>query len=984
MVFFMNQTPQPPLVSWIERPLGTAMAWILLITLCACSESSVKGTYVGLGEPDGSDSAPSGTWLIETELSAHEVKFGETVTVTCTVTDSQGGHIDAHTSVWVTPDVGIGVNDHVLKTSKAGKFLVACRLTSLDLLDATMEELTVLPGEPHSVRAIVDPTEIVAGSTADVECRVTDYAGNAIDIPTAVEAQPGLDVVDHTVTGVKTGEYKVSCQVPGYRDIASIPGPLKVIAGAPAKVVLFIDPEEEVYEPGAVVHPTWKVYDAAGNELKKVAATLTPPDHDAVAKAGGKFLLPVDGLYTFTVTLDPPSAPYNDSKTLLVDSKGPELIVEWPPRGETIQGSGEDPVIIVGHCTDPSGVEWLKINGTLVTLEADGSFETPMKPSWGLNWIVAEAKDKQGYDTRITPTYYYSTAYQSWDNTNSAADVRLDDAILGGMAQDFLDDGVHDPAHPNDLATLLELVLGLLDLNTLIPGFSLPPFDTTLPDALNFEIPGPFGLTFVVQGDIQLAIEVGNLVFGKPAISIDARHGGIDTSIGLGNAQNPAIVLPITLTVTAPVTLTVIAENPFNGQPISFDFELEGVSILESGFQIEHIGILTSLDVSKSPGNDAQIAVADIVFEVDGVGLVPLKSAVIDFGQIQLPIIGNIPIQFDVLAIFPQINDLMDLLVLDPLWDLVEPTLSGFVEPLVDSLVATVADLVFSLLNLETTLPLPNLLAGADAPPVNLGVSLGLDSIHFDDPGGVFGLGLGFWTEKGTDRTPLGLPLRDGCLSNNVTETASLPLTKPLEVAGLTDMLNQLLFSLWWSGALDGSVDLSGLGGLLGGGGGLPGGIDLDGLVLEPTFLLPPILNDCNTTGWSTLQLGDLYVDLDVAALGFPITAQMFVDISLQIDVQGGPDGLTIVVGEFEILDLEVLSTAGGLGSLFDVGSILESFLIPAIQDGIAGLTLGPIPLPGIPLDGLLPGIPPGTTFQLGDFTVQKGFGYATIGIAIQ
>lgn len=642
-------------------------------------------------------------------------------------------------------------------------------------------------------------------------------------------------------------------------------------------------------------------------------------------------------------------------------------------------------MIIVGHCTDPSGVEWLKINGETVTLGEDGAFEAPMMPGWGLNWIVAEARDNQGYDIRITPTYYYSTTYQPWESADSAAEVRLDNAILAGMSQAFLDDGVHDPAHPNDIATLLEILLGLLDLNTLVPGLSIPPFDTTLPDALNLEIPGPFGLTFVVEGDIQLAVQVGNLEFGKPAISIDARDLGIDTSIGLGNETNPAILLPITLTITAPVTLTVLADNPFNGQPLSFDFELVGVSVLESGFQVEHIGIFTALDISKFPGNDAEISIADIVFEVDGVGLAPLKSAVIDFGQIQLPILGNIPIQFDLLAILPQIQDVMDLVVLDPLWDMIEPGLSGLIEPLIDSIVSSVATTIVSLLNLETVVPLPNLLGGTDAPPVDLEVSLGLDSILFTDAGGTGGLGLGLWTTKGTERTPLGLPLRDGCLGAQEVEPGFLPLQKPLEVSGLTDMLNQLMFAIWWSGALDGSVDLSALGGLLGGGGGgLPGGIDLDGLILKPTFLLPPILNDCDTEGWSTLQIGDLYVDLDVAALGFPISAQMFVDISLQVDVQGGPDGLAVVLGEFDILDMEILSAAGGLGSLFDIGSILESFLIPAIKDGIVGLTLGPIPLPGLPLDGLVPGIPPGTTFQLGDFTVQKNNGYATIGVGIK
>jgi len=55
-----------------------------------------------------------------------------------------------------------------------------------------------------------------------------------------------------------------------------------------------------------------------------------------------------------------------------------------------------------------SGIDYLKINGQLVTISSDGSFTSTITLSEGLNQITMEAKDFAGNITKQTTTITYS------------------------------------------------------------------------------------------------------------------------------------------------------------------------------------------------------------------------------------------------------------------------------------------------------------------------------------------------------------------------------------------------------------------------------------------------------------------------------------------------------------------------------------------------------------------------------------------------
>lgn len=941
---------------------------ILLPIAVGCSESDVTGT----GVPDAGNPGQvggHGKLSIDTSLSENQVLAGESVHVTCTVRDEAGDTVDTPTGLFIKPADGLQVADHTLTTSKPGTWKIGCKVLDPPIVDLDFETLVVGQGKPVKVEALVEPGTVGTGDQAQVTCIVTDALGTELDEPTSVIAD-GLEIDDHTISGTTPGTYEVRCVVDEYPKIQNIPGSLIIEAAVPATIELAVTPVKEIYDPGNNVTFTWIVKDAYGNEIPDAAATLTAPEDGIKHLQDTKYKLLVDGHYTFTVTLDPPSAPLSDALTLIVDGLAPEIVIDWPERGATIQGGAKDDVIVKGHIVDAGGVASFAINGQPVPVAEDGAFTFPMTPKWGLNLIDATAVDIAEHETRISPTYYYSTAFLPYDGA-TAGDVKLPDAVALLLGQDFLDDGVHDPAHPDDVATLMEMVLSLLDLNSLIPPLNLPSFGTSLPDIINFSIPGPAGTNIDLVGDLAFDVVIGQPQFGGPTVSLDSREGGIDMGLGMGTDAKPAFLLPITIELSAPVTMTVgIAGG-------SFDIDVVGKATIATGVQIKHIGVVTKLDIALDPGGQAQISVADIEIQLQGVGVVPITELVVDFGDLQLiPFLPPIPLKIDLIQFIPGIAGLFDNLVLDPFISAIEPQISGLFEPLVDQLIGAVLTPLFDALNLETTLPIPGLTGGPDT---ELGMAIGLSSIKFTDDGGTIGLGWGWATPKGVERDPLGMPLRDGCLNGTGDAPFAYSWERSAAAAGRTDSLNELLFSLWWSGMLNNTLDLSSLGG--GGGGG--GGFNLDGVIITPTMLLPPLANDCSK-GLNEVQIGDMYLDLNVNVGGFAIDATVIMDMAVQVNFTGGPDGISLQIGQFTLMDIEVVDVGGGLGGLFDVEDLLLGTLIPLIKDNVEGLTLGPIPLPGIPLDGLLPGIPAGTQLLLGDFSVAKQPGYTIIGGDLQ
>jgi hypothetical protein len=230
------------------------------------------------------------------------------------------------------------------------------------------------------------------------------------------------------------------------------------------------------------------------------------------------------------------------------------------------------------------------------------------------------------------------------------------------------------------------------------------------------------------------------------------------------------------------------------------------------------------------------------------------------------------------------------------------------------------------------------------------------------------------------ERTILGSLLRDGC-GSDATGTPEFDSNEKMQIAAHLDMVNELLFSLWWTGGLTLSLDESVLGGVD------VGGFGISDLTISTDFLLAPILDDCTAKGMVELQLGDLLLKPSFTLMGAPIKLALYVSAALDATIfgQGSEVGLTIN-GVTEI-GTQIVSVEGDLGALagmFDIEDLIDNVLVPMLVEQVTNLALGSFPLPEIDLGTLIPGLPAGITLSLGNLEILMTKGYLLFGGELQ
>lgn len=933
--------------------------WVLAgcLSLAGCYGSEIDGA--------------AGTRL-ETTLDPGTVKAGESSEVTCTVY-GPAGHVDEYGTrdFSVEPVEGFERDGMTLVPTVAGSYVVHCHAPEFDLYDEQGAVLTVVPAAPVKVTAILDDPVVQVHQSTNVECVAEDEYGNIVtDAATSVVAPDNVTVADHSVSSGVIGKYEILCQVDDAPDVESVPDELEVTAGDPVEVQLMAKPDLCAYEVDQIVTLSWTVWDEFGNEVPDVPGTLSATQTSGIQvtdQEEHRFKFLEEGEYTFVVTLEPPWELLSDDLTLRCDETGPDIKIKWPERGATIEGTG-DPLEIVGTVEDALGeVDKLWIDNEEITVSADGTFQVPMIPEWGLNVISARARDDCKKTSKSSPTYHYTSAYTSFVD-ESAKGIATEDAIELLLGQKFLDDGDHDPAHLNDLATILEVLLTNIDLaglaDGLIPDMSFPVF--------NF---APLGGLFSLTGDVIIDIEIKEQSdIGPTAVTIDARDGGIDIALTFGNAEELGFSMQLGLNLTFELGLSILGQS----------FSIEPYAAADTGFSIEQLLILMKLDIHKPPGGDLTFGFQELDFNVVGLDIDLLQD--LEIGVViptGVPLIGGNSYSF-------MLSDFVDL-------SFINDSLDGVIQGLIDGLeglVTTVleldfiTDMIAPLLDaLEIDLPfeLPALL-NPEADPVTLNIYTKLTSIIFegddpatevDDGGGTIGMGLGIYADKGVTRNPLGAITRQGCLKG-YGEDFDYDWSKAVGLAAKMDAVNAAVFGIWWSGYLNGPIDLEGLMGGLGGGG--LGGLPISGLEVELDWLLPPIVNDCSKADSIELQIGDLWADLKIEILTISIDALVYIDAGLDVVFLAEPDGLYIMINEITFMDVEIIEMEDvELPLPIDVRDLLENQLGSLLGSFIEGESFGPLAIPELPLDGLIPGLPPGAAIKIVDLGISTQEGYLVV-----
>ncbi|MGM0575858.1 MAG: hypothetical protein ACQEXJ_09035 [Myxococcota bacterium] len=153
------------------------------------------------------------------------------------------------------------------------------------------------------------------------------------------------------------------------------------------------------------------------------------------------------------------------SELIVSNACRPQITVTSPERAATLEGSS--PFLYVqGQVESGAGpITELKLNGTSVNIQSDGSFSYPYNGHIGGNTLVLEATDSFGSTRKRVQSFLFGVDYNK--PTEPKAGM-VEQGMAIHLAQEVLDDGDHSHP-PDDLATIFEMVLDGYDFSSIMP-----------------------------------------------------------------------------------------------------------------------------------------------------------------------------------------------------------------------------------------------------------------------------------------------------------------------------------------------------------------------------------------------------------------------------------------------------------------------------------------------------------------------------------
>ncbi|MGM0575002.1 MAG: hypothetical protein ACQEXJ_04640 [Myxococcota bacterium] len=542
----------------MNRKLPVLFLTSLSLALAACGSDGSSGVVDESPDASGIDDTTGGSEVagdvaadaeepagepesVETTLAAETTEAGAPVSVTCEALDADGAVVEGVTfEVRVAPTSGVTVEDLSVTLTATGTFTVACAAEDPygnPVVDDTPAELTVTPGGVVKTVATVEPAVTEAGGSATVTCEAEDAHGNPVPdaTPTVLATPPGDVTVDGmSVTSTVAGAYELRCDAASTEE--QVPATWTVEPGPPETFALALDPDKPAYAVNDGFQVSGVGEDAYGNTVEGIAVTglTATPDgqHVVFGEAEDRIRFDAEGVYEVSAA----SAEHPERKAtreVVVDQTGPALEITHPPRGFAAEGAAT--VAFEGAVSDNLGeVAWLDVNGEEVPLDPEGgTFSVDVPLGYGINFLEARAADPWGNERLATRAVVWSDGWYALDPPAWETDA-VGDAILAELGPEAIDDGDHDPEQMDDLATVLEVVMGGMDLGALLPNpltsFSfLGDWDVIVHDVLVGDpqvtlelIDGGLHLVMVMT-DVEMVLTLaGPEVLGEP-VSLDAK-----------------------------------------------------------------------------------------------------------------------------------------------------------------------------------------------------------------------------------------------------------------------------------------------------------------------------------------------------------------------------------------------------------------------------------------------------------------------------
>ncbi len=471
------------------------------------------------------------------------------VAVTCTGVDMYGNEVLDGFSVKISPTDAPQPPAFIAQIKKVGDYQIACIVDGQ--ADKTPALLHVHEDVPVHLFTLLDPPEMGAGGASGVTCVANDAYGNpVINFPMSVDHDADVKLTGLYLTSTKAGGHTIKC-TPETGDPANFqlhPATLMIDPGPPAVLQVQTVPAKQVYADSDKVQFLSVVKDAYDNVIPTATVTLsvTDPATGYKIKDPQTVQFNVDAKYMVHLQVDQAPDIAKDVQ-IIVDGTPPSLTIDYPNWGDTI--TGKPSVQVTGTTADgTSGVANLVLTPNwdanaqkkpvLGAIDPDtglSAWASQVPARHGLNTAEVVATDLGGQTTKATRGYYYSGQYYPTDGAHPK-DAPVKDGIQIFLGKDFIDDGVHDYNNPNDLATIIEMVLAGMDLNALLP----PSINTS-----------------------GIEVKISNVSIKKPTVSLEPVAGGIKMHIWINDfyadiaVKTTQSIGPISITVKVSGNITM-------------------------------------------------------------------------------------------------------------------------------------------------------------------------------------------------------------------------------------------------------------------------------------------------------------------------------------------------------------------------------------------------------------------------------------------
>ncbi|MCO4760466.1 MAG: hypothetical protein KC502_03135 [Myxococcales bacterium] len=836
------------------------------------------------------------------------VQAGTHITVTCTGSDAWQNTISEGWSVVTTPDA-LALQPGTTKVNKAGTWQVACR--SSGLVDATPATLVVTPAAPRHLFTLLDPKEISAGDAAKLACVATDTHGNTVpNFPFAMDFPTEVQLKGLYVTSTTAGIHTVKCvpETDKWSLYQLHPANLQVQPGPAHELLVARVPEKPVYKREEKVKFPALVKDAWGNVRVDDPVTvqvLSPATGAKILEAGAEKdkLIKFDEDGTYKLRFEVSLTSLSKELSVLVDGAPPMLTIEDPPWGSTL--TGKPSVQIKGKAGDAgSGVKTLTVNGKTGYVDGANEYVVQQGAKHGLNTVIAIAEDMGGEKSEATRGFYYSGKYYNTD-AGKPKGAMVKDAMQIFIGKQLFDDGVHDPAHPNDFATIIELLAGAQLAAGLVPSS---------PSSGN------------------ISVTLSNTKMGKPKVSLTPVTGALDVKLRIENFSTD-------LKVKAKIKLG----------PIKTSLSVSGTLTMSA--------ITTTMRLKMAvSGGKASASVANSDVKIDG-----MKLSVNGIGGL--------------------FNPLFNLLLGSYKKEIENQLKSALVGELPKAL-----NSVLSQLSTSQTFDVPPSMG--NGPPVKVTLVSEVKTLSFTPDGALLKTDASFVAPKGTKHTILGAISRAGCIGKS-PDKFTIDKKQAMQIALHDDLINQLLYAIWYGGAMTMTVPGSELAK-----GQSSMGFDLEKGSMEVDLLLPPILEACNMAKpeMVRLQIGDIFTTVRVPFGSDELALYMASSIDAPAEISFGPDDkgvptVTVTPGKSPTMLVE-------LTDISKTFTAQKAAFSKIIKDAVAkqlakGSPLGksivvPMPPTETDLSSLAPSIPKGTKTKMVIKGVARKGGYTALNAALE